>query len=635
MKDLFSARGGSGDVVGAWKVDNPYLSYKFKERRDHLKQILGKEADILEGFHGTPPANVLSIIDTGFDKGKRGSAVGNIYGSGEYFAKDPAVSVGYCRGGQFMLVCRLSLGVRSSDCGANQQQDGDHCWVPSCRYYVISEPDQILPQFIIRFASSSYGSPLTCPTLEKALEDGYSTKAAVERVPVPARQRDCLMSRPAATVLWMGFLHAHFSDDKLRKDVQNFLQRHASEYVDGAKIQIVKGHYKKAHAILKTPIPRALVHKLNSAPFLEQGTQRTICVEDAHGSPGQKCPRFIAGYCRGHNLSHTHPCFCSHPPRATENARFRLEAIDLLGAKGVEICDKFNASAPFHNGNPKIIGIKAIKNEVLSRCHEEYRKYLTTKHMEEPAVQELYHGTNNNIHDVLYQHGLQPPADRDADDACPVSGGKGLSTTLCDNSCRHCTKKHEWGRCHMYGLGIYLGDMAQKSHRYVSQPKRVAGRQTYRMIICQVLGKSFQIEGHLKSGTCMHDVVNVRALDEEDLAQMIEPCEATRKTRGVGASIAGLDGAVWGRVVSEEYSCWRLHSGRIAKKDTEGDRWNWCTAEEVLADNREGSAEKSDLLFVKGLHDQCRPGYSVVNSEYIAFHPHQCLPKYEVEYEIS
>merc|ERR1719487_2625488 len=164
------------------------------------------------------------------------------------------------------------------------------------------------------------------------------------------------------------------------------------------------------------------------------------------------------------------------------------------------------ASAPFHDGDPRVVGIKAINNETLSRCHDEYRNYLTTKHMEEPAVQELYHGTNNNILNVLYQHGLQPPSDRDADDRCPVSGGKGLSTTLCDNTCQYCTKKHQWGRCHMYGLGIYLGDMAQKSHRYVSQPNK----RTHKMIVCQVLGKSFQIEGHLKTGTCMHDVVNVR-----------------------------------------------------------------------------------------------------------------------------
>merc|ERR1711879_397418 len=381
---------------------------------------------------------------------------------------------------------------------------------------------------------------------------------------------------------------------------------------------------------------RALVHNLNSAPFNERGTRRTICVEDAHGSPGQSCPRYIAGYCRGQNLRFTHPCFCSHPERPTARARYTLEPIDMSGAKGMEICDKFMASAPFHTGYPKIVGIKAIRNPTLSKCHEEYRKYLTTKHMDEPAEQELYHGTNNNILDVLYRHGLQPPSACDASDTCPVSGGKGLCTTLCDNTCVHCTKKHEWSRCHMYGLGIYLADMAQKSHRYTSQPKAGrSGRPTYRMIVCSVLGKSFQIEGHLKDRQCMHDVVNVRALDEDDVEQMIEPCAAARASRGVGASIAGVDGSLWGRVVADEYECWRLHTGRIAKKATEGYRWNWSASDECAADTREGSAEQSDLLFVKGLGDRCNPGYSVFNSEYIAFHPHQCLPKYEIEYELS
>jgi len=133
----------------------------------------------------------------------------------------------------------------------------------------------------------------------------------------------------------------------------------------------------------------------------------------------------------------------------------------------------------------------------------------------------------------------------------------------------------------------------------------------------------------------MHDVVNGRALDQEELDQMIEPAQATKVMRGVGASIRGLDGSSWGRVVADDGDCWRLHTGRIAKKETEDARWTWCITEEVSASAREGSAEKSDLLFVKGLGDKCRPGYSVVNSEYIAFHPHQCLPKYEIEYEIG
>jgi len=192
----------------------------------------------------------------------------------------------------------------------------------------------------------------------------------------------------------------------------------------------------------------------------------------------------------------------------------------------------------------------------------------------------------------------------------------------------------------MYGLGIYLADMAQKSHRYVSQPRvggygTSYGRRTYRMVVCSVLGKSFQMEGHLRKADAMHDIVNVRSLTGEQIDEMVEPCQACMSQWGLGATIQGLSGETWGRVVGDEFDCWRLHTGRIAKKQTEGYKWTWAAAtEEVSSDSLE-VAEKSDLLFVKGLGNSVRPGFSVVNSEYIAFHPHQCLPKYEIEYELN
>lgn len=182
----------------------------------------------------------------------------------------------------------------------------------------------------------------------------------------------------------------------------------------------------------------------------------------------------------------------------------------------------------------------------------------------------------------------------------------------------------------MYGLGIYLGDMSQKSNRYTSQPK--AG--SYRMIVCSVLGKSYEIDGHLKGGQCMHDVHDVRSLTVDDMDEMIEVCQPCRAAEsGIGVNIVGSDGSSWGRAVAQERDCWRLSTGRIAKKDTEGTRWNWCP-DKVSFDAMATAPEKSDLLFVKGLGSRTRVGYSVVNSEYIAFHPHQCLPLYEIEYRL-
>jgi len=347
----------------------------------------------------------------------------------------------------------------------------------------------------------------------------------------------------------------------------------------GLRVHIAKGTFKKAHVQLPRRMPRALVHKLNTLPFVEGGKTRTICVDDAHGSPEQKCPRWIASYCRGQNLRHIHACHCWHPPQPTAQANFKLIPVDLNGAKGNEIVTKFMRSAPFHDGAPRVVKIDAIENSVLSKLHEEYRLYLKQKNGEEPAVRELYHGTNNKILDAhVYLHGLQPPSDCKASDACPVSGGKGLCTSLCNNTCKHCVERHEWNRCHMFGLGIYLADIAQKSHRYCSQPEqRNGGKRRFRMVVCSVLGRALELAGHLTAGDAMHDVPNVRAL-ADDLAQMVKP-------HGKGCT----------------------HTAPV---------------------------EQHDLLFVKGLGHECIPGLSVFNSEYIAFHPHQCLPRYQITYEI-
>jgi hypothetical protein len=585
ITDLWVERGSHAAVEAAWSIENPLASWTYHKRRAELKKMLSRDADELQGFHGTHPDNVISIASNGFDSGRR---CGQVFGSGEYFAKCPDVSEGYCKGGEYMFVCRLSLGVESFD---RDNGDGDHIWVPDNQYYVISEPSQILPLFIVKFQSRYRMYGMNCQVrsaaLEGALKDGYSTLQQITVVePVPAN-RPCCMSQPSTNALWMGFLHAHLSDESLEQDVRAFLKRHAAQYCRGMvrsagkgfRLQIVRGKFKKAHVQLACEMPRDVVHALNKAPFFENGKERNICVEDAHGSPQQQCPRWIASYCRGQNLRFTHPCFCSHHNRPTNGASFKLESVDLHGAKGNEILSKFEKSAPFHDGSyPRVTAIHAITNDVLVKLHEEYRRYLKQKNRAEPQVRELYHGTNNNILKTLYTHGLQPPSDFQASEACPISGGKGLCTSICNNNCEYCTERHEWNRCHMFGLGIYLADMAQKSHRYCSQPTvRSDGRREFKMVVCSVLGSALEIAGHLTEKDAMHDVPNVRSL-ADDLQHMIEPVRGGRK--------------------------------------------------------QDATVEQHDLLFVKGLGCECRPGFSVFNSEYIAFHPHQCLPRYQITYVV-
>merc|ERR1712087_836117 len=127
----------------------------------------------------------------------------------------------------------------------------------------------------------------------------------------------------------------------------------------------------------------------------------------------------------------------------------------------------------------------------------------------------------------------------------------------------------------MFGLGIYLGDLAQKSHRYVSG---VPAGGMHKMVLCSVLlGDALQVEGHLRQGDAMHDVFSLRALRAGDLPRMVESVANSVDRRPV---------------------------------------------------------DQKDILFIKGLGSCCRPGSSVVNSEYISFHPYQCLPLYEITYTV-
>jgi len=709
---LWQERGGRTEVTAVWSVESPRLGWVYRQRRAKLCEELGRAPSELKGFHGTAPGNILSIVEQGFDAGRR---AGQACGSGEYFAKDPEVSYGYCAGGQYMLVCQLCLGHEST---TQANEDGDHIWVPGfC--YVISQPSQVLPLYIVRFGAQGScsrarplpgeeelaqalsrpkcymgaaqderlvdlafsaprmsveafpaawwsgdltafsGSVVFDPENRQGVEpldreqvegkvvllqrgggkfrelaaqargagarallvaqrtgemgllkmvgepavgeellpaamisaaDGseIAREAAIGPVVLSAAtrrgaiealppNRPCVMSAEATDALWLGFLHGHFSDEQLAADVRAFLAQHCPS-AQLAEVRIVRGKFTQAKVALVQPLSREQVHGLNSTPFLECGVGRTLTVDDAHGSPDQRCPRSIARYCRGRNLRFIDPCWCSHDALPTSDAHFTLEPL-AVGAKADEIESAFLQSAPFHDGTPRIIRIREVKNKQLERQHEFYRRYLTQKNKEAPRQVELYHGTNVNILDTVYTHGLSPPSDMEASDECPVSGGKGLRTSLCTNGCKFCTKPHAWDRCHMFGLGIYLADCAQKSHRYVSGVGEFfGGQREYKMVLCSVLlGDALQVEGHLKCCDSMHSVHSLRALRQGDLPEMIDSVKGAGTMR---------------------------------------------------------SPDQKDMLFIKGLGSQCRPGFSVFNSEFISFHPYQCLPRYEITYVV-
>jgi len=176
-----------------------------------------------------------------------------------------------------------------------------------------------------------------------------------------------------------------------------------------------------------------------------------------------------------------------------------LETVRSGSAKFDEIQTELCRSMP----TARIVKITRARNAALEKMYEQRCDFIKEK--QGFAVEkELWHGTSVDAIPTLLQHGLQPTADSRPSDKCPISGNKGLCTTLCSTECQHCTDAHCWDKCHMYGLGVYLADIAQKSHQYVRTSK---GSATYSMLRCRVLlGNPYLIEGNLLKSSAMHDL---------------------------------------------------------------------------------------------------------------------------------
>merc|ERR1719436_1913110 len=105
-------------------------------------------------------------------------------------------------------------------------------------------------------------------------------------------------------------------------------------------------------------------------------------------------------------------------------------------------------SAPFTSANgscgqPRVVAVHRVLNAALEALYEERRGFLHDKHGF-AVEKELWHGTSCKALPELLTHGLQPPSDTQPSDSCPRSGRKGLCTTLCGSSFRHCNAAHGW-----------------------------------------------------------------------------------------------------------------------------------------------------------------------------------------------
>ena len=179
--------------------------------------------------------------------------------------------------------------------------------------------------------------------------------------------------------------------------------------------------------------------------------------------------------------------------------------------------------------------------------YNDRRDYLYRKHPNN-VEQELWHGTSQGALDTILSWGFQPPSDTVASEECPyyISG---ITTTLCGNSCEYCTEPHKHSMCHMYGLGVYFADAAEKSERYC---KAVAGR--YSQLFCLVnLGSPCLLRGNLLQPDSMHDLHSCDN-PEDFIDRVVQPYDDETRHESYHVDGLGMSGFKRGySVINSEY----------------------------------------------------------------------------------
>lgn len=92
---------------------------------DKFSAALEEEDQVTLGlvFHGTHENNIPAILRDGLDENLR---AGQAYGPGEYFATDPRISYGYCKGGSKMVVFVVVMPTTRTHEGIVVVQNNNH-----------------------------------------------------------------------------------------------------------------------------------------------------------------------------------------------------------------------------------------------------------------------------------------------------------------------------------------------------------------------------------------------------------------------------------------------------------------------------------------------------------------------------
>jgi len=237
MQQKWNDAGGRGELINAWQVRNPQLEFLFRGAEANFLEEHGQLSDVIDAWHGSREQNLVSIAINGFDPKRRS---GQVYGAGEYFAKDPNVSIAYSGGGSFMFLCKILLG----------KENLDHSWAAGPRYYVIKQREgrtQVMPIFLVQFqrTTSDFCRRLTSElALAKDAEE-MGTLAGQQRGGLSAclGRRDAGLAAKSTCHLWLGWLSPSLrfkDDDGIADDVKEFLEGYSVEEViperNGARV---------------------------------------------------------------------------------------------------------------------------------------------------------------------------------------------------------------------------------------------------------------------------------------------------------------------------------------------------------------------------------------------------------------
>ena len=431
---------------------------------------------------------MLSIAKYGFNPAYRN---GQVFGPGEYFAKNPAVALSFSNGSPYLLYCKLVLGSRVF-----------HDYVHHKQFYIVRQRDcyvQALPLYLLKVGGGfddSYMIKRLKPSKSDPSEKIMNQLSKIQRGGTEAcigRISNTMVST-STKKLFCGWLHPSLLTSS-KQEFNEVLKNHFND-VDIKRITRHRNSTRiGAFISLRNPISQLKMAELNKRLFVCKGSSSFISVADAQlGTRWNRnfpCPRLtgVAKFCRGRNLRSDWRTSCDfkHFDVSNKLHGYDLEVVSLTEAKTDELSDILELQ-----GVGSLSSCFKVHSSRLKQFYDQQLQYLQQKHGGSCLELELWFATDIP-HEHILSYGIPCPSDYKLSDKCDGFGVKD-GFTWCDNTCIHCTvpyTKDEREELFPYGAGIYLTDYADSARC------RVKGGAKY-LYRCKVaLGTPYKIDPSL------------------------------------------------------------------------------------------------------------------------------------------